>query len=287
MRPTLDESTAWQLLRELRPVDDPGPPILAARAPDDPHTWLEVDSIHHWRTSCYASDLARDIIDLYLPFRLSSDLVVGQLGQSLDGFIATGSGDARYVTGPEDILRLHRVRSLVDAVVVGAGTVAEDDPKLTVRRLTGPNPVRVVLDPEARLAADHQVFTDGEARTLVVRRAPAGVAAGTMSGDVVFLPCEEPGGFDPRGIVAFLGSLGWRRILVEGGGVTISRFLDAGALDRLHVTVAPLLIGGGRAALKLRPARALREALRPSCRHFRLGDDVLFDLDLRGPQKGV
>ena len=72
-----------------------------------------------------------------------------------------------------------------------------------------------------------------------------------------------------------------RRVLVEGGGITVSRFLQAGLLDRLHVTVAPLLIGSGRAALTLPAIETLAQALRPRCRHFHLGEDVLFDLDLR------
>ncbi len=63
--------------------------------------------------------------------------------------------------------------------------------------------------------------------------------------------------------------------------MTVSRFLEAGLLDRLHVTVAPLLIGSGRPSLTLEPIASLDEAIRPACRHFRLGSDVLFDLDLR------
>jgi riboflavin biosynthesis pyrimidine reductase len=88
-------------------------------------------------------------------------------------------------------------------------------------------------------------------------------------------------GFDPRLVLDVLRSLGYRRVLVEGGGVTVSRFLHAGVVDRLHVTVAPMLIGSGRPALTLPPIDSLELALRPGCRFFRLGDDMLFDLDLR------
>jgi riboflavin biosynthesis pyrimidine reductase len=82
-------------------------------------------------------------------------------------------------------------------------------------------------------------------------------------------------------VIETLRARGLRRILVEGGGVTVSRFLQAGALTRLHVTVAPLLIGSGRHALSLPPIATLDQALRPPCRLFHLGNDVLFDLDLR------
>ena len=77
-------------------------------------------------------------------------LVLAQLGQSLDGFIASRTGHAEFVTGPEDREHLHRLRALVDAVVVGVGTVAADDCRLTVRAVPGPHPTRVVLDPSAR-----------------------------------------------------------------------------------------------------------------------------------------
>lgn len=221
------------------------------------------------------------MFDLYLPLRVSADLVVAQIGQSLDGRIATESGHSHYVTGPADIRRLHRVRALVDAVVVGAGTVAADNPRLTVRHVEGPNPVRVVLDPHGRLSADRHVFTDAAAKTLVVRRAPTGRTGLSPDGCDLLVPANKAGMFEPAVLVVALRGLGYRRILVEGGGATVSRFVQAGVVDRLHVTVAPILIGSGRHGLTLAPITSLDQALRPRTRQFRLGDDVLFDLDLR------
>lgn len=224
---------------------------------------------------------ARNVFDLYLPLLRRRELVIGQLGQSLDGRIATESGESHYITGPADLRRLHRVRALVDAVVVGAGTVASDDPRLTVREVEGTNPVRVVLDPDGRLPPERKVFDDGAARTLVVRSATAGRSGGSGGEEALTLPSTGARGFEPAELVAALRNRGLERVLVEGGGVTVSRFLEAGALDRLHVTVAPLLIGSGRPGIALDPVQTLADALRPSCRHFRLGEDVLFDLDLR------
>ena len=82
-------------------------------------------------------------------------------------------------------------------------------------------------------------------------------------------------------LLRWLREAGYRRVLVEGGGVTVSRFLQAGALDRLHVMVAPMLIGSGRPGLVLPPIETLDEAIRPASRCFACGVDTLFDLDLR------
>ncbi len=230
----------------------------------------------------------RTLIDLFLPLLLPPRLTIGQMGQSLDGQIATAGGHSHYVTGEADLDRLHRLRALVDAVVVGSGTVAADDPRLTVRRVEGPDPVRVILDPEGRLPQDRKVFTDRRAPTLLLHR--PGVTGPPLPGiervEVPFpaLPGggEEPG-FDPGAILELLHARGHRRVLVEGGGVTVSRFLRAGQLDRVHLTVAPLLIGRGRPGLSPHPAPSLDQALRPRSRTFPLGEDVLFDLDLAGP----
>ena len=85
----------------------------------------------------------------------------------------------------------------------------------------------------------------------------------------------------PAALLQLLRGRGCYRVFVEGGGVTVSTFLEAGLLDRLHLAVAPVIIGNGRPAIRLRPPTQLRDCLRPSYRVFRMGGDVLFDCDLR------
>jgi diaminohydroxyphosphoribosylaminopyrimidine deaminase/5-amino-6-(5-phosphoribosylamino)uracil reductase len=224
-----------------------------------------------------------DLLELYLPLQVQGRLTVAQLGQSLDGRIATESGHSHYITGPADIIRLHRLRALVDAVVVGAGTIASDDPRLTVREVEGDNPVRIVLDPHGRLDPNRRVFTDRSARTVHVRRERPGTDREARESDasVLVLPVDAQGLFEPTVVLSALHNLGLKHVLIEGGGVTVSRFLQARAVDRLHVTVAPLIIGSGKPAFTLDPVDTLAGAWRPPCRLFRLGEDVLFDLDLR------
>jgi diaminohydroxyphosphoribosylaminopyrimidine deaminase/5-amino-6-(5-phosphoribosylamino)uracil reductase len=260
---------------ELRsvPVDDPE--AVVAWRPDA-----------GWELVLAADDPRRPLIDLYLPICSATHahpITVGHLGQSLDGFIATHAGESHYVTGEENILHLHRMRALCDAVVVGAGTVAADDPQLTTRHVAGPNPLRVVLDPTRRLAAHYKVFNDDTAVTLYVCAKSTARDGETHFGRASLVAVDEgPDGIDVTEVLRVLRARGCHRIFVEGGGVTVSMFLEANLLDRLQITIAPLLIGDGRPAIRLAPRTALSDCHRPRYRVFRMGADVLFDCEL-GP----
>jgi diaminohydroxyphosphoribosylaminopyrimidine deaminase/5-amino-6-(5-phosphoribosylamino)uracil reductase len=274
----IDLDTAWSALLRARDAWRPGAalaPLHFGAAPEGGAA-LHLRPEGIWQAPAIAPAAAA-LLDLYLPL-LRPRLALGQLGQSLDGRIATASGHSHYVTGPESLVHLHRLRALCDAVVVGAGTVAADDPQLTVRRCRGANPLRVVLDPRRGLAAQHRVFVDGQAPTLVLGAVPVEAPG---QAEAATLPLDPDGGFAPAAVLAFLAARGCARVLVEGGGITVSRFLAAAALDRLHLVVAPLVIGSGRSGLTLPPIDRLDQALRPRHRRIALGDDMLFDLALR------
>lgn len=208
-------------------------------------------------------------------------VVIAQLGQSLDGRIATVNGHSHYVTGAEDRRHLHRLRSLVDAVVIGASTVAADDPRLTVRDVEGPDPLRIVLDPRGRLPANRRVFEEAPETTVLVLGegviSPASAVVDTMR-----LPLISAGGFDPVSVLARLADRGCRRVLVEGGGRLVSACLHAGVLDYLYLSIAPVIIGSGIQGLDLPPISHMSAAHRPPARCYALGQDMLFRLDLRG-----
>jgi riboflavin-specific deaminase-like protein len=234
-----------------------------------------------WTCLLPEDDPRRALVDLYLPIcNATTDrpMTIGHLGQSLDGFIATHAGESQWVTGRENILHLHRLRALCDAVVVGAGTVAADDPLLTTRLVAGPNPLRVVLDPARRLGAHHRVFNDDAAETLYVcaqsLTEPGECHVGRAT--IVGVQSDEAG-VPPFEVLRLLRARGCARIFVEGGGVTVSMFLEANLLDRLHVAIAPLFIGDGRPAIRLEPRAALGDCHRPRYRVFRMGSDLLFD----------
>lgn len=204
--------------------------------------------------------------------------VVAQLGQSLDGRIATPSGESRYINGETGLDHLHRLRALVDAVIVGAGTISADDPQLTVRRAQGRHPARVVIDPRGRIGAGGRWLLDNGAARLIIRAAAHPAPAGV---EQIVLPTRD-GRLSPAVLVEALFSRGYRRLLVEGGAYTVSSFIDAGAVDRLHLIVACTIIGAGRSGLDLRPLARLTDALRPQTDVYRLDQrDILFDCALK------
>src|SRR6478752_1469328 len=150
--------------------------------------------------------------DLFGPLRTGTvdDLViVGQVGQSLDGRVATATGHSKFINCPAGIEHLHRLRALVDIVVVGVGTAIADDPQLTVRQVAGPQPVRAVIDPRGRLGADARLFADDGVRRLLITAegTPSAPPAGV---EVFALPAHE-GNIEPSAIVDALACAGMRR----------------------------------------------------------------------------
>lgn len=239
-----------------------------------------------WADTIPSDDPHRALIDLYLPICNATGarpITVGHLGQSLDGFIATHAGESQWITGSENLAHMHRMRALCDAVLVGPATVAFDDPQLTTRFVEGPNPLRVVLDPTRGLEPRYRVFNGGAADTLYVC-ARSLVKPGEHHfgcATIVGVDDTPDGGIDLPDVVRRLRARGCARVFIEGGGVTVSMFLAASLLDRLHVAVAALLIGDGRPAIRLPARAALGDCHRPKHRIFKMGGDILFDCDLR------
>lgn len=257
--------------------------IPMAPTQDDP-AWLDLlEARNGGATPIVGSPL----FELYGPLCRAHDtargngtigtFAIAHLAQSLDGRIATTSGVSQWVSGAEDLLHTHRMRALADAVLVGLNTALLDDPQLTVRRCAGDNPVRVVIDPERRLDGSQRMLRDAAATTLVFTAADRARASEALGqAEIVPVPRGELG-LDPHEIRRALRRRGLTWLFIEGGGVTVSRFVSARALDRLQITIAPLIIGSGRPSLQLPEIDHLREGLRPRTRRFVLGEDIMVE----------
>jgi 3,4-dihydroxy 2-butanone 4-phosphate synthase/GTP cyclohydrolase II len=209
--------------------------------------------------------------------------VVLKYAQTLDGRIATASGDSKWISGTQERRVSHALRAACDAVMVGAGTVLADDPLLTVRMVPGASPIRVVLDSTLRIPPDAQVFGP-DAATIVLtsgRSNPDRRAALHLRGVKVEVVSEAPDGIDLAAGLARLRSLGIRCLLVEGGSRIITSALRDKLADRVVVAVAPLLLGKGTDALGDLGASLVQDGLRLLNQTVhQLGPDLLVAGDL-------
>ncbi len=217
--------------------------------------------------------------------------VTCKAAMTLDGRIATATGESRWITGPEARADAHRRRDRVDAILVGAGTVAADDPLLTVRGVPrGRDPVRVVLDGNLSMSPRAKMLSSGSTAPTIVAttkdapesRAQALAAAGA---EIWRLPGKN-GRVDLRALVRGLGKRGLLSLLVEGGGETHAGFFAAGLCDRLILYVAPMAFGGHGAPAWLggpdlaQLANAHRFQLDGPAR--RIGEDLVVEAVRRG-----
>ncbi len=209
--------------------------------------------------------------------------VVLKYAQTVDGRIATRSGDARWISSEPERRISHALRAACDAVLVGVGTATVDDPRLTVRMVPGSSPLRVVLDSTLRLPPTARLL-EGSARTIVITTdRSSDERRAVLRGRAVAVHVVDP---DPRGVdlasaLETLGTLGVRSLLVEGGARVITSFLAEKLVDRLVVGIAPTIIGTGIDAVGDLGVARVGEGIRLTNRSVHLaGDDLLVAADV-------
>ncbi|MEL6519433.1 MAG: RibD family protein [Pseudomonadota bacterium] len=203
-----------------------------------------------------ADPIAAALVELVEARRLGLPHVVAQLGLSLDGRIATDTGDSRYINGSDALTHLHRLRALVDGVLVGAGTARIDNPRLNVRLCEGQSPARIVIDPNGTVGPEAKVWADDGTECIVfggTDRLPSHVERiKTGEGEIAI-----------GQIVEALADRGLTRLLVEGGADTLARFLAAKQIDELHLLYGRVIIGCGPVGINLPSIPKLSAAPRP------------------------
>jgi GTP cyclohydrolase II len=208
--------------------------------------------------------------------------------QTLDGRLATRSGDSQWISAEPSTRFAHALRASHAAVMVGAGTVIADDPRLTPRLVKGPPPVRVVVDSTLRLPQSANVVTDGAAPTILATTAQATderrrafSAFGTSGAEIVVLPATPSGRVDLGALLDELGRRGLGSVMVEGGAGLITSLLREHRVRRLIVSIAPIVVGAGIEAVGDLDISRLRDALAFRRASFsQLGPDVIFDGEL-------
>jgi 3,4-dihydroxy 2-butanone 4-phosphate synthase/GTP cyclohydrolase II len=226
-----------------------------------------------------------DVTELLGAVRAHPDrpYVVLKYAQTLDGRIATSSGDSKWISGADERAISHALRAACDAVLVGVGTVVSDDPQLTVRMVPGASPVRVVLDSTLRTPSTARVLDDAAATILFTtdRATPERVDELRARQIGVRLVPAGPGGADLTSALTDLHATGVRSLLVEGGAKVITSVLAEGLADRLIVAVAPTIVGAGTEAIGDLGISTVASGVRLTNRSLHvMADDLLIAWDV-------
>lgn len=215
-------------------------------------------------------------------------LVVLKAGMTLDGMTATASGDSQWITNPASRILVHQLRNKVDAILVGVGTVLQDNPLLTTRLAEGGrNPLRVVVDSQLRIQEDAALLETGpDCQTLIVTTAAASADKSQRlldRGVQIVQVDSDAERVNLRQMLTFLGEQGVQSLLLEGGATLNHAMLHTGLVDRVMFFLAPKLIGGqGRGVFSGPGVASLDQAFALSDLRSRMIDgDILIEGEIR------
>ena len=257
----------------------------------DPNPLVSGKGIEILRKSGIKTDvgiLEKECIEINQVFfkyiRTGLPYVTLKFAQTLDGRIATFSGDSRWISSPESLRFAHHLRAVHDAVIVGAGTVIKDNPKLTCRLVRGRDPIRIVLDSHLSLPLDAEILIDGK-KTLIACTDSAlkekKKALKKKGVEILNIKRDSKGRVSLAELLQKLGRRGISSVLVEGGAGVATAFLEENLVDRLLVIVAPKIVGEGINAIGNLGIKKIEDALNLSFwKITRMGDDLIVDIRL-------
>jgi riboflavin-specific deaminase-like protein len=219
------------------------------------------------------SRIFRECFEILAPLLIKNKKIFfGQIGQSLDGKIALNNGNSHYINEKESITYLHCLRSICDAVLVGVNTIIKDNPLLTTRKITGSNPIRVIIDPSLKLTNKYKIFKDNNTNIIFTNVSNKKKLNNSL---IIVLPKKN----FTINIYKYLKRMSFNNILVEGGPTTLSKFIDLKLLDIMQFIISPTLLGSGIDSLKLKPITKLKNAIRVKNTISKLGKEIIVTLD--------
>lgn len=237
---------------------------------------------------------AREINEGYIKYITTGiPFVIAKFAMSLDGKIATKTGDSKWISSDESLKFVHYMRHIVDAIMVGANTVVTDDPQLSARGCSGRGgktklqPLRVIVDGRGRTPVSARVFNEPGKTVVAVAKSFSAKAATKFKktgAEIVELPAEK-GVIDLKELLAVLGKREVTSVMVEGGSGLFGSLFDGGLVDKVLAFVSPLIIGGDEAksAVGGNGAKKMADALRlKQVKIMEFGDDVLISGYLNG-----
>ncbi|HEY5614657.1 MAG TPA: bifunctional diaminohydroxyphosphoribosylaminopyrimidine deaminase/5-amino-6-(5-phosphoribosylamino)uracil reductase RibD [Bacteroidota bacterium] len=227
---------------------------------------------------------AQLVNEKFFTFAMTGFPFVGiKIAQTLDGKIADAWGKSQWITGEAARTHGHALRAEYDAILIGATTVARDNPQLTVRLVKGRNPLRVVVDGKLSVSVKAKMFNGRTARTIVFTSARAmktnpRKAQQLASRGVEVIALQNSYSLEPRQILDMLARLNISSVLIEGGPETIKRFVESRLVDKVHCFIAPTILGGGASSWKLSAPFHLAKSTTLIIQNVTtLGNDVLVE----------
>ena len=217
----------------------------------------------------------RNLFNLYIPYAIlpyyatknKKIYVVTHFAQTLDGRIASISGDSKWIGNQENLIHAHRMRALLDGILVGSGTLQSDDPLLSVRHVTGDDPKKILVGGDNLDIREYQI----SGKEFI------SFNQGSNKNDNNIKLEKEDGIYDTSIILNKLYSLGLRTLYIEGGSYTTSTFLSQNMIDHIQVHFAPIILGSGVTGFNFGGAEYLKEAIYfKSFRYMPLGDQMMF-----------
>jgi len=198
-------------------------------------------------------------------------ITVAHLAQTLDGKIATQSGDSKWIGNKENLIHAHRMRALCNGILIGNKTLENDQPSLTVRLIEGKNPQRIVLGTSY---SNFSSLKGSDKKKVIV----IGCSPQNWNGYIDYVQMDGVNGnIPPKEILKMLYQKGIKSIYLEGGASTTSNFIDQSAVDILQLHIAPLVFGSGKSSISLPLINEVKEAIQfKKYNFFQVGTEIMF-----------